>query len=175
MRLGPGEYFGGTKWSRQVRGVLLTISTYQASQTQPWHCHANPTFFVLLTGKHRDHTRCADVDQSALSLVFHPTTNPHAGEVGPLGMRGMNIEYPAEWLERHGLGDEDLSRYRPLESAGARLSVLQVLATAFQPGDQMDAEIETLVLELLAQVVSWPEPVIESFAPKWLRTAEEFL
>jgi AraC family transcriptional regulator len=175
MRLGPGEYFGGTLWERRCGGLLLTLSEYRPGPTQPWHCHANPTFFLLLAGDHCDHSRHGSFEQPAFSLVYHPTTNPHAGELGLHGMRGLNIEYEPSWLERHGLRADDLGGYRPLDSAGVRLAALRFVATAFQAGDHAAADLQTQALELLDPLVVRPAgPGLHS-PPRWLRSAEEFL
>ena len=70
MRLGPGQFFGHTRWERRCGGLRLTLSAYRPGGTQPWHCHANPTLFLLLAGDHRDHTRHEAFDQPAFSLVY---------------------------------------------------------------------------------------------------------
>jgi AraC family transcriptional regulator len=175
MRLNPGEYLGGTLWERRCGGLLLTLSAYRSGRTQPWHCHANPTFFVLLAGDHRDHTRDAGYDQPAFSLVYHPTTKPHAAELGPRGMRGLNVEYEPAWLEAHGLRESDLGGYRPLASARARLMALRLVATAFRGGRGAEADLQTQALELLEPLVSRPGRPAPAPAPRWLRRAEDFL
>jgi AraC family transcriptional regulator len=175
MRLGPGEYFGSTVWERRLDGLLLTLSTYGPRTMQPWHCHANPTFFVLLAGDHRDHSKHGTFDQPAFSLVYHPTTNPHAGELGAGGMRGLNIEYEPCWLERHGLREADLGGYRPLDSARGRIAALRLLATAFQAGSRAEADLETQALELLAPLASQPGWPVPEAQPRWLTRAEDFL
>jgi AraC family transcriptional regulator len=176
MRLGPGEYFGRTVWERRSDGLLLTLSVYVPKRTQPWHCHANPTFFMLLGGDHRDHSRHGSFDQPAFSLVYHPTTNPHAGELGTRGVRGLNIEYEPGWLERHGLREADLGGYRPFDSARARIAALRLLATAFQNGSQAETDLETQALELLAPLVSqFASLGAQAGTPPWLDRAKDFL
>jgi AraC family transcriptional regulator len=175
MRLGPGEYLGGTLWERRCRGLRLTLSAYRAGGTQPWHSHANPTFFVLLSGEHRDHTRHEGFDQPAFALVYHPTTEPHAGELGPRGMRGLNVEYEPGWLEEHGLGEADLGGYRPLASARARLAALRFFATAHDAGEGAEADLQTQALELIEPLVTQTGGTSAGPAPRCLRAAEEFL
>jgi len=175
MRLRPGEYFGKTVWERRTNGLLLTLSVYEPERTMPWHCHANPTFIVLLAGEYRDHSRHGGFDQPAFSLIYHPTTNAHAGELGPRGMRGLNIEYEPRWLERHGLHESDLGNYRPLDSARARMAALRLLTTAFQSGDPVEADLETQGLELLAPLVTQPAWPAGEAARPWLQRAEDFL
>jgi AraC family transcriptional regulator len=175
MRLGAGEYFGNSVWERRSAGLLLTLSVYRPGRTQPWHYHANPTFFLLLAGDHRDHSRQSGFDQPAFSLVYHPTTFAHAGEQGPRGMRGLNIEFEPGWLERHGLREGDLGGYRPLDSARSRLAALRFLVTAFQPGDRVETELETQALELLEPLVAPLARPTRGPVPRWLRTAEDFL
>jgi AraC-like DNA-binding protein len=175
MWLGPGEYFGSPVWERRSGGLLLTLSVYRTGRIQPWHCHANPTFFLLLAGDHRDHSRQGGFDQPAFSLVYHPTTSAHAGEQGERGMRGLNIEYEPYWLERHGLSERDLGGYRPLDSALTCLASLRFLATAFQPGERAETELETQALEFLEPLVARPARSAAGSAPRCLGTAEDFL
>jgi AraC-like DNA-binding protein len=175
MRLGPGEYFGSPVWERRSGGMRLTLSVYRPGRTQPWHCHANPTFFLLLVGDHRDHSPQGGFDQPLWSIVYHPTTFVHAGEQGPGVVRGLNIEYEPGWLEGHGLSEGDLGGYRPLDCASARLAALRLLTTAFQPGDRAATELETQALEFLDPVVAQPVALAGKPAPRWLRTVEDFL
>jgi AraC family transcriptional regulator len=175
MRLDPGTYLGETLWERRCGGLLVTLSAYRRAAMQPWHCHANPTFFLLLAGDHRDHTRHDRFDQPAFSLVYHPTTKPHAGELGPRGMRGLNIEYDPTWLHQHGLQADDLGGYLPLASAEARLAALRFAATAFQDGPGAEADLQTQALELLEPLAVQPGQPVAGPAPRWLRTAEDYL
>lgn len=176
MRLAAGRYFGAKVWERRCEGLLLTLSVYEGKRVQPWHCHANPTFFMLLWGDHRDHSRHGRFDQPALSLVYHPTTYGHSGELGPRGMRGLNIEYEPSWLERHGLRETDLGDYRPFDSARSRLAALRILAIAFQAGEQAESDLETQALELLAPLASLPAGLDGNHSnPRWLQRADEFL
>jgi AraC family transcriptional regulator len=175
MRLGPGQFFGSTVWERRSGGLLLTLSAYPRGGTQPWHCHTNPTLFLLLAGQHRDHTRHEGFDQPAFSLVYHPITGQHAGELGPRGMRGLNIEYEPDWLARHALREADLGAYRPLASLQDRLASLRLLATAFGAGPQAEADLQTQALELLEPLVVRPGAPAVGPAPRCLHRAEEFL
>jgi AraC family transcriptional regulator len=174
MRLRPGEYFGSPVWERQCGGLLVTLSEYRPGQTQPWHCHAHPTFFLLVAGDHRDHSRDGAFEQPPYGLVYHPSTHVHAGEQGPRGVRGLNIEYPPAWLERHELRERELGGYRAFDSARARLSAIRFLAMASQPGDRFETELETQALEFLEPLLVGPHTATVA-APRWLRTAEDLL
>jgi AraC-like DNA-binding protein len=173
LQLGPSEYFGEAIWERSLSGLRLTLSHYQPCHTQPWHCHVRPTFFLLLTGDHRDHTKHQIFRQAPCTLVFHPTTTSHAGELGHCPVRGLNVEYAPEWLAKHHLGESDLGTYRALGSPRDRLSALRFLATAFQSGARADAELEMQAFELLAPLPS--RKSIEPAAPRWFGRADEFL
>jgi AraC-like DNA-binding protein len=173
LQLGPSEYFGEAIWERSLPGLRLTLSHYQPCHLQPWHRHLHPTFFLLVTGDHRDHTRQQIYQQAPCTLVFHPTTTSHAGELGHGPVRGLNIEYAPEWLATHQLSDSDLGTYCTLRSARDRLSALRFLATAFQVGARVDAELEMQAFELLAPLLSCKN--IEPAAPRWMGKANEFL
>jgi AraC family transcriptional regulator len=175
MKLEPGMYLGATVRRRAEEGLCLTLSKYSPGLSEPWHVHANPTLYALVTGHQRDRWRRLEFEQPRLTLVFHPTTEPHAGLVGPDGMLGLNIEYDHAWLERHELHECDLGGYRLLDSVWSRLAVLQLLANGFNAGAHTDADVETAALELL-------EPLIQSRMgreqlayPVWLSRAREFL
>jgi AraC family transcriptional regulator len=175
MKLAPGKYLGTTVRSRVERGLFVTLSRYEPSQAEPWHVHVNPTIFVLIGGEQRDQSRRVEFEQSPLSMVFHPTTEPHAGMVGPQGMLGLNIEYDHLWLERHELRESDLGGYRPLLSVWLRLAVLRLLPTAFQEGLQAGADLETKALEILDPLVQRRLGQELVGRPRWLLRAEEFM
>ena len=176
-RLRPGEFFGRQNWERRVNGLLLTVSAYRPGPVEPWHEHANPTFFILLDGSHRDHARTAhgQYDQPHFSLVFHPSGHPHAAEYGPQGMRGLNIEYEPPWLERNQLDRGDLAEPLALDRAWIRPAILRLLVTAFQSDPRAEADLETQVTEFLAAVPDPSRHGDSGRAPAWLRSAEEFL
>jgi AraC family transcriptional regulator len=175
MKLGPRVYLGATVQRRTLDGLCLTLSRYAPGLSEPWHIHANPTLYALLTGQQRDRWRRAEFEQPRLTLVFHPTTEPHAGWVGPEGMLGLNIEYDRIWLERHELHERDLGGYRLLDSVWSRLAVLQLLGTAFHQGPHADADVETKALELLDPLIEQVVGREQLACPVWLRRAQEFL
>ena len=177
MRLRPGEFFGRPTWERRISGLLLTVSAYRPGPIEPWHEHANPTFFLLLDGGHRDHARAPNgrYDQPHFSLVFHPSGHAHAAEYGPQGMRGLNIEYEPLWLERHQLDCGDLSEHRSLDQAWIRPAVLRLLVTAFRADHRAESDLETQVLEFLAAVTDPPSHGDSGRPPTWVSTAEDFL
>jgi AraC family transcriptional regulator len=175
MRLDPGTYLGRTLRERTHDGLTLTLSAYRPGQSQPWHVHANPTFFVLLSGHHRDRSPGGELEQPALSLVFHPTTESHATEVGPQGMLGLNVEYESDWLERYHLGEGNLGGYRLLGSPLVRLAALRALIAAFRPGGCSEAELEEQALHLTEPLISSCRLPDSCRAPRWLGRADDFL
>jgi AraC family transcriptional regulator len=176
MKLAPGRFFGQVFHLRGGDGLTLNLARYQAGQEQPFHVHAHPTFFVPIRGFHRDRTRRSSFDQEDLSLVFHPTDEPHASTVDRGGLLGMNLEVEPQWLERHGLRESDLGGYRMLgPSVWSRLAVLRLVCAAFQPGPAAEEELRAHGLELLEPFVRLALPAATPDAPPWMRRAEEFL
>jgi AraC family transcriptional regulator len=174
MKLAAGQYLGATLRRQSRHGLLLTLSQYAPGQSEPWHVHANPTMCVLLTGERRDQARRADWQQRPLTVVFHPTSEPHMGLVGPAGMRGLNVEFDATWLERHELRERDLGGYRPLDSVWVQLAALHLLAYAFA-GSCPDADLDGDVLELLDPLVKAALGREVLPRPAWLRRAEGYI
>jgi AraC family transcriptional regulator len=175
MRMHAGEFFGEKVWERRSGGLILTLSVYRPGRIQPHHCHANTTLFLLLGGEHRDHSHRGHFDQPLFSLVYHPTSYVHASEYGSRGMRGLNIEYEPDWLERNELGERDLVDYGLLDSVQARLAGLRFVVNAFHSGDRAMGDLETEALELLEPLASRRAHSDSGPAPLWLRKVEEFL
>jgi AraC family transcriptional regulator len=175
LKLNSGRYFGQTLRERRGGELRLTLSTYPPGQAQPWHVHAQPTLFLLLAGQNEDRARHGEHPQPPLTFVFHPTTEPHAAQVGPSGMRGLNIEWNERWLAQHELSERDLGGYRPLDSVSSRLGALRFLATAFQEGPPACGDHDTLLLELLEPLVPALAPPEVTLAPRWLRQVETLL
>jgi AraC family transcriptional regulator len=131
---------------------------------------------MLLAGRAGDNSCSESHEQPALTVVFHPTTEPSANEIGPGGVVGFARELTPAWLERYELTAKDLGGYRFLgPSVWSRLASARLLGTAFGPGPGAEADLEAQALELL-------EPLIKSFPappprpiPRWLRRAAEFL
>lgn len=172
LRLPSGEYLGRNLRRSRLTGLPLIVTAYPPGHTYPWHVHEIPTLFVLLAGQHHDENRRDSFDQSPLSVVFHPTQGPHATSVGPDGMVGINLELTNDWLDRCQIERRDLAvGYQMLDSLCARLLGLRLAALACS--DASEAEVETVVLELVSCLVRHPSP--PKRAPRWLPRAEELL
>jgi AraC family transcriptional regulator len=175
MRLGPSEYFGRTMREHRCAGLLLTLSCYPPGLSQPWHTHANPTLFLLLRGQKCDRSRRQDYNQPPLTFVFHPTSEPHAVQVGPGGTLGLNIECNGSWLAHYGLRERDLGEYRTLSSVWFRLQALALLSLAFHQHTGAEAELETCLFELLEPLVTAERVCGPVHTAGCLRRGEEFL
>jgi AraC family transcriptional regulator len=175
MRLHAGEYLGARVQECRLGPALLILSAYGPGQRQPWHVHANPGFLILLSGDYQDHWRHERHVQAALSVIYHPTTEPHAGQVGPRGMIGLNIELMRTWLDSLSLGESQLGTWRLLDSPWWRMRALRFLALVRAPDRDHEPGVETLAIELLEPVVRMSPAAAEAAAPRWLRRVEEHI
>jgi AraC family transcriptional regulator len=174
-KLGPGEYLGLSHWQKHLSGLVLTLSSYRPGLEQSWHAHTRPTIFLLLDGTHHDRSPRQTWEQAELTAIFHPVTEPHATEVGPDGMLGLNVEYPHEWLSEYGLRFGDLGGCRMLDSASSRLTVLRLLGALLEAGPSAVAELESAAFELLDHCVVLARLPHQSRAPVWLSRVDEYL
>src|SRR5262245_15224273 len=173
--LGFGSYLGLTCWQRRCSGLLLTLTRYRPGLTHGWHVHAHPTAFLLLEGTHRDRSRRDTRAQPTHTAVFHPVTEPHATEVGPEGMFGLNVEYSAEWLDAHGLRTQDLNRHHLLAGPAAQLRILRLLGGLFTDSSSAEADLQTAAFELVEPVLAREAAVRPARPARWLPRTEEFL
>jgi len=174
LTLPSGEYLGGALRQTRLPDSSLTLSAYPPGHNYPWHIHEAPTFFVLLAGQHRDRNQRTSFDQPPLSVVFHPTTGPHATNVGPRGMVGINLELSDAWLRRCHLCRSDLELdYQLLHSLTAQLLALRLAILACGGKPVATAEIETIALELVSCLRT--DGPASSRRPAWLPRATEYL
>jgi AraC family transcriptional regulator len=175
MKLAPGQFFGQTLRQWRAGGLTVNVSRYQPGRGQPFHVHTHPTVFVSILGDKRDQTRKGAHEMHDWSIVFHPTNEPHASDVGPRGVLGLNLEFAPEWLGRHQLSETDLGGYQlRTASVWSRLAVLRLVCLTVR----LTAGIEQ---DLLDQALELVEPLVKRGAaslgadPAWLRRGEVFL
>jgi AraC family transcriptional regulator len=109
-------------------------------------------------------------------MVFHPTSAPHANDVGPGGVLGLTLELEPAWLEAQGLGEKALGGYRVLPSSvPCRLACLSLLGTTLREGPCAAADLETHALECLELLAAPPAGQATGPAPRWLSRGEDFL
>jgi AraC family transcriptional regulator len=170
-RLSTGKFVGEVIRRRQSTTLPFTVTVYSPGQVYGWHAHEFPTLFVLFAGHHQDLTRGGSFDQPPLSVVFHPSSCPHATSIGPRGMIGLNVELTDAWLEGCRIDPRRLVREcRLLDTMRARRLGLRLSMSA-QPGGVGDAD--AAALELLACLV--PNRAVPTRPLRWLSRAEEFL
>lgn len=171
MRLQCTEYLGTTTGEIRLQDMWICFTKYRAFDRQPWHTHANPTFFLLLDGDHRDETKSAAMDQAPLALNYHPTHAPHRSDTGPAGMVGLNLELSPNWLRKFHLSEEDLDGPKIHIDPGWMCNGARYLALVFARCH--DAEIiESLTLELISPFVRKREK-LDQCAPRWLQAVSD--
>lgn len=169
MQLQSFQYLGQPIERRNADGLGLTLTRYPKHQRQPWHVHENPNLFVLLRGDFMDRSRAlGDQTLGRLGTVFHPAGELHAGEAGPQGRSGLNIEPTASWLVRYGLRMEDLGHYRVIDSPVIGLAALKLALSIGDDTVAGDLAFE-MVLPLLIPV-SIPEE-----SAKWFSRLREYV
>jgi AraC family transcriptional regulator len=175
MSLNPVGYFGTAVSERKTNGLVVNLSSVPPGPL-PFHVHVEPAFSIIIAGQAADRSRRTACQQALLTAVYHPTSEPHANEIGPGGTVAFNLGISRPWLAAHHLVEAELGAYQVLPSSVAsRLVCLRLLGTALQPGARADADLETLTLELLEALVTAYAASAPSTRPRWLPRAEEFL
>ncbi len=166
MKLEAGRYFGKRRLSVGSSSVRITVSRYEPNSRQPWHTHANPTFFLQLTGEHQDETEHSDERQPPLTLSYHPTTSLHRSRVGSAGMTGLNIEVTDQWLSHYGLEERELGALRILKDADAACRSAS-FCTRSLSRVQNDMDLDAMVFEMIEPFVDIGR-LIDQPPPFWL-------
>jgi AraC family transcriptional regulator len=175
MKPCPIPYFGRTLFVREAPGLRTSLGSYPQS-TQPLHLHEHASFSVLVAGRGVDRSRHHAYDQPPLTAVFHPTSEPHANDIGPSGVLGLTLELGPAWLEAHGLTEKALGGYQVIApTVRSRLACLCLLAAAWRDGPCMGADLETHALELLELLLGPVSSPQRGPVPAWLSRGEDFL
>jgi AraC family transcriptional regulator len=175
MKPSPIPYSGRTLFAREARGLRASLGSYPRC-TQPLHVHAQASFSVLVAGRGVDRCRNQAYDQPPLTAVFHPTSEPHANDVGPCGVLGFTLGMEPAWLRAHGLTEKALGGYRVIApGVGSRLACLCLLAAAWRGGPFAAADLETHALDLLELLRRPSAGLGHGPTPPWLSRGEEFL
>src|SRR4051812_30562625 len=127
MKLDPVPFFGRTLRERDCNGLGLNLGAYPPGR-QSLHVHAWPSFSIVVTGKGRERNRRDEYDQPPLAVVFNPSSEPHANDIGPGGVLGFTLSFAPAWLEQQGLTEWALGGHRMLDpSVWSRLATLRLL------------------------------------------------
>jgi hypothetical protein len=144
MSLKPVGYFGTAVGERTTNGLVVNLSSVPPGPL-PFHVHVEPALSILIAGQAADRSRGTACQQALLTAVYHPTSEPHANEIGPGGAVACNLGISRPWLAAHHLAEAELGAYQVLPSSvAARLACLRLLGKALQPGARADADLETL-------------------------------
>jgi AraC family transcriptional regulator len=175
MKASPIPYSGQTLFVRQAHGVRASLGSYPPC-TQPLHIHEHPSLSVLAAGQGVDRCRGQAYDQPPLTAVFHPTSVPHANDIGPRGVLGFTLELEPAWLDAHDLTERALGGYQVIApTVTSRLACLSLLAAAWRGGPCTAADLETHALELLELLLRPAANPQRGPVPPWLSRGEEFL
>lgn len=165
-----GHYLGTTVRARVTPGIVVNLATYSADVKHPSHVHENPGFFFLLTGQHREVKDGHGMEQPTMTAIFHKRDAPHATEIGPRGMFGVNVAYRDEYLASIGVDSNEFVHVGRRFLPTAHAAVLRLASQSFLIG-ACDAELEMRALELLTPLVRCRE----AQPPKWLKRARSYI
>jgi len=174
-RLVARQFFGTSLRHVERDGASLSLTRYPAETRQPWHTHENATLFLLIRGDFTDRSWTSETAMDSLSIVYHPTDEPHQSEAGMEGAVGLNIDLSPSWIRRRGFGPSDLGSYAVMTHSTARLAGLKLLVHAFSPSAAANDELERDLEALIGELRSARRSLSDKPAPSWLPAVESWL
>ncbi len=169
MRLKPGQYFGDQLVQRRTDGICLTLCRYRSGQKLPKHAHQNPGFFFLLSGDHYETYEGGAWIQPESSLLYHGYDSPHATDIGPKGMVGLNIAFDRKWIDDSHLPDVQSKNGWLLEKPIAKEHALRLLAGLSGAGT---SDVENSGVELIG-LIDGCQGSLDRKPPAWLKKVRE--
>jgi AraC family transcriptional regulator len=150
--LPPGHYYGEITTSRQVDGLFLSETKYEADARVPKHSHVNGHLCLVRQGVYTEKYGHRSRRCEPMTLAFHPPEEVHCEHFHDGPGLSFNIELNAEWLKRVEV-QSDLFQ-GGFHFQGGELATLALrLNHEFHLSDQASAmAIEALTLELLVAV-----------------------
>jgi AraC family transcriptional regulator len=174
-RLLARQFFGHAIRHADHDGLMVSLTRYQPDTGQPWHTHEHPTLFILIRGTFTDRSWATESSMEPLSLVFHPTHEPHQSETGGDGAVGVNIEIPAAWLARRGLSEDAIGHYFLAQDPTFQLLSLRLLVHVLSPDESANRRVPEDVMELLNAIAAAQAMDGQKPAPVWLPHVERYL
>jgi AraC family transcriptional regulator len=176
-RFGDGHFVGGVLGSRQLGGLILAETVYDAGLHVPAHAHDHGLCCLVLRGSFTERLGRRSTACATGSLIYHPADEPHAHDFDSAGGRVFNVQFGGAWASR--MAAFGLKEPRsPLHLRRSRAAWLAgQLYHEFCTGDTASVlSIEGFALALLGEVGRSPggaEP--PGARPAWLRRAAEYL
>lgn len=173
--LPEGNYYGCCNSSKHAGLLVLSECAYAPHLDIPRHAHENAYFIFALSGGQEESFGLRSRTYGPGTLAFHPAGEFHREKLGPTGMRGLHVEFGADWLKRH----PEVSRF--LENGahfqGGRFAWLarKVHQEFCCMDDVAPAAIEGLVLEILAEATRAGRRETAGKHPRWLMQAKELI
>lgn len=126
VKLPSGIFFGVARSSASRQGLTMIFSSYSKPGRQPWHSHEDASLFLALSGEKRDQGPVWGKPMGPMDLVYHAPDEPHFSEVGPGGLRGLNVDITSDWLAAHQIDRRDLATYRHGCDPGLTVSLMRL-------------------------------------------------
>jgi len=175
LTLRYGQYCGEIKRRCEVPGFFLTETTYVPRVELPVHKHEQAYICVVLRGSYTEILGGLKRECGAMTVAFHPASEPHSERFHTVEVRSFNVEPGPEWLKKARQYTDVLDEGFAFQ--GGELARLGVkLYEEFRQNDRFSPlAIEGLLLELTAAAARQRKPVAESKVPPWLEQARELL
>jgi len=163
-----------TTETRSVGDFTLSEIRYAPGLKLPRHEHRDAGFCLAFEGCYVESYGRESLHVSPRTLTFSPSGAPHVNTFSESGAHCFTVDVSPRWLADH---DGDLI----VPGAPSKFSGVDVVSVArrlfreFRRVDEVsEIATEGLTLALIAAAFR-ARPRVRGAAPRWLRTAEEFL
>ena len=174
--MADGQFYGALRGMRRVAGLTLSETGYRPGMVVPAHVHDHALMVFVLRGGFVERSAKRRRDCEPGTLIFHPSSEPHAHEFYAAEARCFTVNLGGGWqdrLQEHGSGSLD----RPLGTHATRATWLaEHLHREFARDDAASPlAIEGYTLAILGELAREVDPARRGSAPTWLARALDLL
>jgi hypothetical protein len=150
--LGAGNFYGAVEGKHEQCGAIFTNLKHAAPRKLPSHAHELAFFALLLEGEYGECYEGRERQFRPFTIHFRPAGIPHQDEVGPHGVRFLEIEIQPNWRQRLADYPAALDLAHDDCNGGPLLWLgMKMCRELWGAGAADDLTVESLLAEMLAQ------------------------
>ncbi|MEW6208333.1 MAG: AraC family transcriptional regulator [Acidobacteriota bacterium] len=159
---------------REMEGLVLLNTVYQAGSRLPRHRHERARFVVVLQGSFQEMYEQQSRICRPATLIIRPPLETHSENFSEAAIC-ISIEVGANWEERLNERAGLLNASHDLRSNTISQLGLKLHREMYQTDDASHMAIEALVLEMAVEAARRREGDALNQSPRWLDQAKELL
>jgi AraC-like DNA-binding protein len=174
QKLKPGKYFGIPQRTFDFNGLLLVDNEY-IHEKVGWHCHENPYFTYLLSGRLQETSKKDSLLCVPGTLIFHNSSEAHYNIKPPGYTRGFQVEFTNNWFGKFDINTSKFEGVFEVLSPDIKFLFAKIYKETIIHDEASKLSIEGALLQIFCRMVRLKSSAGSSSFPAWLNIVKQIL